>query len=115
MNFNLRDVEDYGVCECGAVSITIFDDRTYHCRKENIPTFFNFDFGDLEQNCIENGGEIHRLEYYCCDHCVNHYGLDLCGCGSGEDYGNCNYDFDECSYPMEDFGRAVIRGMEALI
>ena len=26
---------------------------------------------------------------YCCDHCVNHWGIDVCECGSGEPVGKC--------------------------
>lgn len=26
---------------------------------------------------------------YCCDHCVNHWGIGLCGCGSGQKVGKC--------------------------
>ena len=34
---------------------------------------------------------------YChCDHCVNHWGIDLCGCDSGEPVGQCSNGFDEC-------------------
>lgn len=25
----------------------------------------------------------------CCDHCVNHWGIGLCGCGSGQKVGKC--------------------------
>ena len=41
---------------------------------------------------------------FCCNHCVNHYGLDLCGCGSGEEFGKSNNGFDECKVPMQKIG-----------
>jgi len=31
-----------------------------------------------------------------CNHCVNNYGIDLCGCGSGEPVGECDGDFEAC-------------------
>ena len=27
---------------------------------------------------------------YACDHCINHYGLDICSCGSGKAVGKCS-------------------------
>ena len=34
---------------------------------------------------------------YChCDHCVNHWGIDLCGCGSGQPVGDCDNGLHEC-------------------
>ena len=32
-----------------------------------------------------------------CNHCVTHWGIDLCGCGSGEALGECTGDFNECT------------------
>ena len=31
-----------------------------------------------------------------CDYCVNHWGVDLCGCGSGQKVGKCKNDYSEC-------------------
>jgi len=38
-----------------------------------------------------------------CNYCVNHWGIDLCGCGSGEKVGECDNDFQEClnNIPMQ--------------
>lgn len=33
-----------------------------------------------------------------CDYCINHWGIDLCGCGSGEKLGKCENDFYECRH-----------------
>ena len=35
---------------------------------------------------------------------VNHYGLDLCGCGSGNPFGKCDEYLPECSIPMQSVG-----------
>ena len=29
-------------------------------------------------------------ESYMCNHCINHWGIDLCDCGSGEKPGECS-------------------------
>ena len=36
-----------------------------------------------------------------CNYCVNHWGIDLCGCGSGEKFGECDYGFPECKRPAQ--------------
>jgi hypothetical protein len=43
------------------------------------------------------GVRLSSKRRYCnCDHCVNHWGIDLCGCGSGKTVGKCDGEFDEC-------------------
>lgn len=39
-----------------------------------------------------------------CDHCINGWGIDLCGCGSGEKIGKCHNKFFECknNLPAQD-------------
>ena len=58
------------VCECGAVT---------------------FDFSSL----VERFGGT----YFMCNHCVNHWGLDLCACASGEPPETCDNGFPECGNP----------------
>ena len=36
------------------------------------------------------------IEGMSCNHCVNHWGLDLCACGNGEDPEECDGGFAEC-------------------
>lgn len=83
----------YSLCECGAV--TVFSDRNqenYSCRQENFSRFFpDIKLEDLKQVSTS----------HICNHCVNHYGLDLCGCGSGAFFGECNENLDECRKPMQ--------------
>jgi hypothetical protein len=33
---------------------------------------------------------LKKGEYANCNYCVNHWGIDLCACGSGEHYTKCN-------------------------
>lgn len=82
---------EFQKCLCGA--ITFYEENvTYSCKQSNIKKFFpNMDLR-----------RIKRLNTTCnCNHCVNHYGLDLCGCGSGEKFGKCKEGFPDCEYPMQ--------------
>lgn len=79
---------DYSVCVCGAT--TIFDERGASYSTKNtalLPARYK---------------NLRRLQdSYCCDYCVNHYGLELCGCGSGELFGECENGLPECAMPMQ--------------
>ena len=46
-----------------------------------------------------------------CDHCVNHYGIDLCGCGSGEHPNECENGLRECGTPMQEFNKKQVTFM----
>lgn len=84
----------YSRCQCGAVTVQT-DLGTYSCLEINRQKFFP-------------GLDLRKIRRfpnsYCCDHCVNHYGLDLCGCGSGEAYGKCDNELEECQLPMQKIG-----------
>ena len=85
----------YSKCSCGAITLYMSDNKTnYSCKEVNLKNFLpQLDLTTIEK--LQNS--------YCCDHCVNHYGLDLCGCGSGETFGKCANGFSECQYPMQVF------------
>lgn len=88
-------VSSYSKCECGA--ITIFTDvGDYSCKQKNLKKFFP----DIDLRKLTR-----YQESYNCNHCVNHYGLDLCGCGSGENFGKCENGFEECKKPMQKIGK----------
>lgn len=38
---------------------------------------------------LDTSGVVWLPESYCCDHCINHWGIDLCECGSGQRAGEC--------------------------
>lgn len=88
------EINGYSKCECGA--ITIFTTQgNYSCKLKNLKKYFpNINLRKLKKYQTS----------YCCDHCVNHYGLDLCGCGSGEDFGECDNNLEECQKPMQIIG-----------
>ena len=65
-------------CECGAITLS-FEDKEYYLLNENLEKFF--------PNLNLEG--VPSQKTFACNHCVNHWGLDLCGCGSGEKVSEC--------------------------
>lgn len=85
---NGREIR-YSLCKCGAITLhTQYGQLS--CRKDNLKKFFpglNLDDCFQEPNC------------YACNHCINHMGLDLCACGSGETPDDCTMETSVCSNP----------------
>lgn len=42
------------------------------------------------------GKRVNHGPLWACDHCVNHYGIDVCGCGSGQPVGKCKNNYEHC-------------------
>ena len=79
----MQEITFYGKCQCGAITVNV-DGEQYSCTEKNFKKFFpNIDRRSLK-------GIMAEQKFFCCDHCVNHYGLDLCRCGSGEETGKCD-------------------------
>lgn len=76
------------VCECGAVTFEVEHGIGYSMRKENIHRFFP-DLPEDFSSLVERFGGT----YFMCNHCVNHWGLDLCACASGEPPETCDNGF----------------------
>ena len=100
-------LDSYTSCLCGAITVYDADGSAYSAKKKNLKKFFP-------------GIDLRKLKRYpstfCCDHCVNHYGLDLCGCGSGEPFGKCDNDLPECSMTMQAVGfYTAVRGANAFV
>lgn len=88
-------IEYYSICDCGAITLHMDNGQSYSCKQERLNEFVpNLDLEEIEK----------LQDSYCCDHCVNHYGLDLCACGSGEAPSECDNEFDVCGQPMQVFG-----------
>lgn len=87
----------YSVCKCGAITVFTDDRKSFSSKDKTLLP----DLSDLKE----------LQSAYCCDHCVNHYGLDLCGCGSGEKFGECENGYKECLFPMQ----SIEQGRECLI
>ena len=95
MDYNITG---YSKCSCSAITFFTEDGCSCSCRQSNIKRFFP----GLDLRTLRKG----RLpESYSCDHCVNHYGLDLCACGSGKPFEKCHEGFEECGKPMQVFGK----------
>lgn len=105
-NEQLAKFEDYSVCQCGAITLYTEDGTTYSVQRKHLKKYVP-------------GIDLLRIrklkqESYSCDWCVNHYGLDLCGCGSGEPFGKCDNGFKECDRPMQKlFGYSRVKGADA--
>lgn len=39
---------------------------------------------------------------YGCDYCINHWGIDLCMCGSGMNYKKCDSGCSDCGTPSQE-------------
>ena len=85
----------YQRCECGAITLITDTGETYSVNEDNLEIYLP----GMDVSCLEEFQKV-----YCCDHCVNHYGIDLCGCGSGEPFGECDNGLDECQFPMQLIG-----------
>lgn len=88
---------EYSKCDCGAITL-YFENGASN-------SMFMSTFKKLELDLRK----IKRLpKSYCCDHCVNHWGIDLCECGSGERVGECTCGstkaHDELGVKFDSFG-----------
>lgn len=87
---------EYSRCACGAITVISDTGEQYavasHLRRKFLP--------DIDLRKLRR----HPVVTSCCDHCVNHYGLELCGCGSGYLFGKCPNDLPECAKPMQKLG-----------
>ena len=91
----MKSAEFYTKCSRGAITLYFENGDANSFKEENMLK--------LGITLPERAG----INSYCCNHCVNHYGLDLCACGSGETPENCKEGYSECGNPMEEYGIAV--------
>lgn len=74
-------------CKCGAITVEI-DGLDYSMPLD----LFKKHFPDAS---------IPKTTLYNCNYCVNNWGIDLCGCGSGEKFGQCDNGYEECEQPAQ--------------
>ena len=93
---SLKSIEYLAKCKCGALTATI-GGKDYSMRPETFRKIFGVD----RVPNADNAGS----PYYSCNHCVNHWGVDLCACGSGKSPEKCKEGFSMCGKPMQVIGR----------
>lgn len=72
-------ITSYQKCNCGAVTLFFNDGTDSSMRQET-----------LDRMGIDLSKVPELQQSYCCNHCVNHWGIDLCECGSGEKVDECS-------------------------
>lgn len=90
-----QDIIWYGKCSCGAITFQT-EEGTYSCKQ----SYFRKHFPNVDLRKCKTARA--KQESYCCDHCVNGYGLDICSCGSKEKVGHCDCGSD---MPMQVYGK----------
>lgn len=68
-------------CACGAITISENDIDSSMTREQ---------FDELYPGMSIEG------HWGNCNYCVNHWGIDLCNCGSGMKVGKCTNDYESC-------------------
>lgn len=88
----IYDIDFSSLCNCGAVTVQLSGIHTHYAMPVR-------QFRESTYN--------HRIKNktYCCDYCVNKYGVNLCACGSGEAPDKCENGFEECGTPMQTIGQ----------
>jgi len=86
---DISQIEFKKACICGAVTIELDNRETFSMSKKTFKTKFPY----LRMSTKE--------KWYNCNHCINCWGIDLCGCGSGEEFGKCKEGTDECDQPSQ--------------
>lgn len=99
----MANIESYFKCACGAITIN-FDNGASNSMYPKTAKKMGIDLRKYKSI---------RLNTVCnCNHCVNHWGIDLCECGSGEEVGKCscgsNKAHDEFGIEFDSFG-AMLR------
>ena len=86
-------IECVGKCECGAVTATI-NGQDYSMPVSEFEGLYG---------ALEDFSEVMLPQTWgSCNYCVNHWGTDLCACGSGEKADECDCEFDCNGIPMQD-------------
>ena len=80
------DFTSLALCDCGAVTVEI-DGKEYSMSTKT----FNERYGI----------KIQPHTYKSCNYCINHWGVDLCACGSGLPYDKCDEGDEMCGQPMQ--------------
>lgn len=98
----MEQIIGYSKCQCGAITL-YFENGASNSMYQD-----TFDSLGIDLTGVEK-----YTDTYYCDHCVNHWGIDLCECGSGMRVGECdcgsNKAHDELGVKFDSIG-AIIKG-----
>lgn len=77
----MKNIIGYDKCVCGAVTIYFDDDTRNHIKQRQLKNY-GIDLRKIKR--------INKQDFGNCDYCVNHWGVDLCSCGSGQKINKCS-------------------------
>lgn len=83
-------IENYQKCQCGAITF-YFEDGSSSSMRQRTAKKMGIDLRHYKS----------LRPSWNCNHCVNHWGTDLCECGSGEPVGKCSCGSNR---PLQTFG-----------
>ena len=89
----MNNITTFQKCKCGAVTLT-FENGASSSMSYSTYRKLRLGLRSVERFPMS----------WCCDHCVNHYGIDLCSCGSGKRVGRCDCGSKE---PMQQLGKEL--------
>ena len=89
-------VQSVHTCYCGAITFDFYNGNV-SVMPENAGKFFP----QISQEHFDELADTLVPEYYNCNHCVNHWGLDLCKCGSGDSVEECSHNSAYCGTPAQ--------------
>ena len=69
-----NSIMSYDVCTCGAITLYLSNKTQVSLKRKNLKKFGL----SLKGIAKETRGKLIN-----CNHCINHWGIDLCSCGSG--------------------------------
>ena len=90
MQSNMAQIVSYSECKCGAITLFFDNGATNSVKKRNLKKF------GISLKGIEKLNNT-----WCCNHCANNYGIDICECGSGISPQKCSCG---CGRAMEELG-----------
>ena len=85
LQFN-HQLDNIYLCSCGAITVeNIETGESFSCHPVNAFSYFEANVAVTIQEYVKDA----TPDFVHCNHCANHWGLDLCECGSGEPVGRC--------------------------
>ena len=76
----MEKIVNYNKCQCGAIELIFEDGSTSNILKKNLKKF---------GISLKGVKRLTPTDYVHCNHCINHWGIDLCSCGSGLEPDEC--------------------------